>query len=209
MLIQAGAGSSANAFTLANANVDQGLIQYGIVYNSTTFAYNLVGAPGVGVYRTAIFGEAVRNLWLQSSDAWTGHMRELRDNIAANGAGGAGGRVWAQTLGQVEQRTSSRTVTNFGITTQADLGYKQDYFGGQMGVDFGGGGFAFGVTGGYLKSNLNFANSADRMNFDGVNCGRSAKYSAGGRSPHPPPNRILIGATPMPLAAATPRDGRA
>ncbi|MEO7687882.1 MAG: autotransporter domain-containing protein [Sphingomonas sp.] len=180
VLVQAGAGSSANAFTLANANVDQGLIQYGIVYNPTTFAYNLVGAPGVGVYRTAIFGEAVRNLWLQSGDAWTGHMRELRDNIAANGTGGAGGRVWAQTLGQVEQRKSSRTVTNFGITTQADVGYKQDYFGGQMGVDFGGGGFAFGITAGYLNSNLNFANSADRMNFDDVNGGVYANYSAGG-----------------------------
>ena len=180
VLIQAGAGSSANAFTLANANVDQGLIQYGIIYNSTTFAYNLVGAPGAGVYRTAIFGEAVRNLWLQSGDAWTGHMRELRDTIAANGTGGAGGRVWAQTLGQVEQRTSSRTVTNFGITNQFDLGYKQDYFGGQMGVDFGSGGFAFGLTGGYLNSNLNFANSPDRMNFDDVNAGVYANYSAGG-----------------------------
>ncbi|GAA0296566.1 hypothetical protein GCM10009087_02920 [Sphingomonas oligophenolica] len=179
-LVQAGAGSSANAFTLANGNVDQGLIQYGIVYNPTTFAYNLVGAPGVGVYRAAIFGEAVRNLWLQSGDAWTGHMRELRDNIAANGTGGAGGRVWAQALGQVEQRTSSRTVTNFGITNQVNLGYKQDYFGGQMGVDFGSGGFAFGITGGYLNSNLNFANSADRMNFDDVNGGVYANYSAGG-----------------------------
>jgi hypothetical protein len=179
VLVQAGAASGANAFTLANGNVDQGLIQYGIVYNPATFAYNLVGAPGIGVYRTAIFAEAVRNLWLQSGDAWTGHMRELRDNIAANGIGGAGGRFWAQALGQVEERTSNRTVTNFGITSQYNLGYKQDYFGGQIGLDFGGGGLAFGITGGYLNSNLNFANSADRMNFDDVNGGVYASYSAG------------------------------
>ena len=180
VLVQAGAASSANAFVLANASVDQGLIQYGIAYNPTSFAYSLVGAPGVGVYRTAIFAEGVRNLWLQSGDAWTGHMRELRDNIAANGTDGAGGRIWAQTLGQVEERTNTRTITSLGVTSQVNLGYKQDYFGGQIGMDFGSGGFAFGVTGGYLNSNLNFANSADRINFDDVNGGVYANYSMGG-----------------------------
>ncbi|MEO6216878.1 MAG: autotransporter domain-containing protein [Sphingomonas sp.] len=180
-LVQAGAASSANAFTVAGGTVDQGLIQYGIVYNPTSFAYNLVGAPGVGVYRAAVFGEAARNLWLQSGDAWSGHMRTLRDT---SGSTGRRGRIWAQTLGQVEQRTNSRTFTSLGITSQADLGYKQDYFGGQMGMDFGGSGgggrFAFGFTAGYLNSNLNFARSADRMNFDDVNAGVYAGYSAGG-----------------------------
>jgi len=107
-------------------------------------------------------------------------MRELRDNIAANGTGGAGGRIWAQTLGQVEERTNTRAITSLGVTSQVNLGYKQDYFGGQMGMDFGSGGFAFGVTGGYLNSNLNFANSADRINFDDVNGGVYANYSMGG-----------------------------
>jgi hypothetical protein len=176
-LVQAGAASSANAFTVAGGNAGQGLIQYGIVYNPASFTYNLVGAPGAGVYRAAVFGEAARNLWLQSSDAWTGHMRALRDDVAAPGTRR---RIWAQTLGQVEQRTNSRTFTSLGVTSQVDLGYKQDYFGGQMGVDFGGGGFAFGVTAGYLNSNLNFANSADRMNFDAVNGGIYASYAAGG-----------------------------
>jgi hypothetical protein len=46
-------------------------------------------------------------------------------------------RIWAQTLGQVAQRTNSRTFTSLGVTSQVDLGYEQDYFGGQMGVDFG------------------------------------------------------------------------
>jgi len=176
-LVQAGAASSANAFTVAGGNAGQGLIQYGIVYNPATFAYNLVGAPGAGVYRATVFGEAARNLWLQSSDAWTGHMRGLRDDVVT---AGPRRRIWAQTLGQVEQRTNSRTFTSLGVTSQVDLGYKQDYFGGQMGVDFGSGGFAFGVTAGYLNSNLNFANSADRMNFDAVNGGIYASYSSGG-----------------------------
>ena len=180
-LVQAGAASSANAFTVAGGNADQGLIQYGIVYNPATFAFNLVGAPGVGVYRAAVFGEAARNLWLQSGDAWSGHMRALRDTSAARGTRP---RIWAQTLGQIEQRTNSRTFTSLGITSQVDLGYKQDYFGGQMGMDFGGSGggrsFAYGITGGYLNSNLNFAKSADRINFDAVNAGIYLSYAAGG-----------------------------
>lgn len=183
VVAQAGAGSSATAFTLDSANVDQGLIQYGIVYNPTTFAYSLVAAPGAGVYRTSLFAQGARNLWLQSSDSWSGHMRELRDTIAANGPGGAGGRVWAQALGQVEERGGNRSFSFNGLTTPVAMRYKQDYFGGQMGVDFGGaagpGEFAFGVTGGYINSNLKFANSADRMNFDAVNGGVYASYSSG------------------------------
>lgn len=183
VLAQAGAASSATAFTLDSANVDQGLIQYGIVYNPTTFAYNLVAAPGAGAYRTALFNEGARNLWLQSGDAWSGHMRELRDNVAANGAGGAGGRVWAQVIGQLEQRNGKRSFSFNGLTAPVNMGYKQDYFGGQMGIDLGGsagsGSFAFGLTGGYLNSDLSFANSADRINFDAVNGGVYASYNAG------------------------------
>ena len=183
VLVQAGAASAAGAFTLNSANVDQGLIQYGIIYNPTTFAYSLVGTPGAGVYRSAVFAGGARNLWLQSGDAWSGHMRELRDNVAANGPGGAGGRIWAQAIGQVEQRSSNRSFTFNGITTPVNLGYKQDYFGGQLGIDFGGpagsSAFAFGATGGYLNSNLNFANSADRIDFDAVNGGVYASYSGG------------------------------
>ena len=183
VLVQAGAASAATAFTLNGANVDQGLIQYGIMYNPTTFAYSLVGTPGAGVYRTALFAESARNLWLQSGDAWSGHMRELRDNVAANGPGGAGGRVWAQAIGQVEQRTNTRTFTYNGIIAPINLGYKQDYFGGQIGLDFGApageGAFAFGITGGYLNSKMNFANSADRIDFDAINGGLYASYTSG------------------------------
>jgi outer membrane autotransporter protein len=183
LLVQAGAASPANAFVLNGTQVDQGLIQYGLTYNPANFSYNLVATPGAGVYRTALFAEGARNLWLQSGDAWSGHMRELRDNVAANGAGGAGGRLWAQALGQVEERQNGRSFTNSGVTTPVNLGYKQDYFGGQLGLDFGGpagdGGFAFGVTGGYLNSNMNFANSADRISFDALNGGLYATYSGG------------------------------
>lgn len=173
----------ATAFSLSPTQVDQGLIQYQIVYNPTTFGYSLVATPGVGVFRTALYAQSARNLWLQSGDAWSGHMRELRDNVAANGPGGAGGRVWGQIIGQVEQRTNNRSFAFNGLTQTANLGFKQDYFGGQLGLDFGGpageSAFAFGVSGGYLNSTLNIAQSADRVNFDAVNGGVYASYAGG------------------------------
>lgn len=183
VLVQAGAASGANAFTLDGSSVDQGLVQYGIVYNPMAFSYNLVAAPGAGVYRTVLFAQGARNLWLQSGDAWTAHMRELRDNVAASGPGGAGGRLWGQAIGQVEQRTGTHSFSFGGVTTPVDLGYKQDYFGGQMGIDFGGpvgsGAFAFGLTGGYLNSTLKFANTSDRINFDAINGGVYASLNSG------------------------------
>ena len=38
----------------------------------------VVATPGAGVYRTAVFAEGTRNLWLQSGDAWAGWCRSFR-----------------------------------------------------------------------------------------------------------------------------------
>jgi hypothetical protein len=182
----AGVGSTAGAFVIAPTSQVDGVIQYGVVYNPLTNDYALVSAPSAAAYRTSLYGDGVRNLWLQSGDAWTSHMRELRDNIAANGPGGAGGRFWFQGYGSWEKRTSGRTVTFNGITSNVDLGYDQDYYGFQMGLDLGTpvgpeGGFNFGVTGGYQNSNMSFASNtvADRIKFNVVNGGLYASFNSG------------------------------
>jgi hypothetical protein len=111
-------------------------------------------------------------------------MRELRDNIAANGPGGAGGRFWFQGYGENERRNNGQTYTFNGLTTAVDLGYDQDYYGFQMGMDLGApvgdeGGFNFGITGGYQNSNMGFRNTADRINFNAVNGGVYASFTSG------------------------------
>lgn len=184
-IVTAGAGTSANAFVIAPGSQNAGgIIQYGVVFNPTLNTFNLVSAPGAAAYRTSLFGDGVRNLWLQSSDAWSGHMRELRDNIAANGPGGSGGRFWLQSFGQTERRSNSNTYSFNGITTPVNLSYDQDYYGVQMGLDFGApagdeGGFNFGITGGYQNSNLSFPNTADRINFNAINGGLYASFTSG------------------------------
>jgi outer membrane autotransporter protein len=182
--VDAGAGSTAGAFVIAPASQVDGVIQYGVVYNPLTNDYALVSAPSAAAYRTSLFGEGVRNLWLQSGDAWTAHMRETRDNIAANGPGGAGGRFWFQGYGNWEKRSNGRTVTFNGITSNVDLGYDQDYYGVQMGLDLGTpagpeGGFNFGITGGYQSSNMSFAGVSDTLRFNSVNGGVYASFNSG------------------------------
>ncbi len=54
----------------------------------------------------------------------------------------------------------------FGQSRITDTGYQQDYFGGQIGLDIAGGsgergGFAAGLTGGYISSSQNFPDSLD------------------------------------------------
>jgi hypothetical protein len=184
-VVQAGAGSTTGAFTLAGGPDASGIIQYGIVFNPTLNQYNLVSAPGAAAYRTSLFGDGVRNLWLQSADAWSGHMRELRDNIAANGPGGAGGRFWIQGFGQKESRSNSATYGFNGIVTPVNLSYDQDYYGVQMGLDFGApvgdaGGFNFGITGGYQNSKMSFGgNTADHINFNAINGGVYGSFTSG------------------------------
>lgn len=182
--VDAGAGSSANAFVIAPASQVDGVIQYGVVFDPTTNNFALVSAPSAAAYRTSLFSEGVRNLWLQSGDAWTAHMRELRDNIAANGPGGSGGRFWFQGFGNWEKRTSGRTVTFNGITSNIDLGYDQDYYGFQLGLDLGTpvgpeGGFNFGVTGGYQSSNMSFPGVSDSIRFNSINGGVYASFNSG------------------------------
>lgn len=185
VLVQSGAGTQAGAFSLADGTDNVGLIQLGLVFSPTANTFTLVGAPGDAVFRTASFVEGTRNLWHKSADAWSGHMRELRDGAWANGAGEAGGRLWGQSYGSVDKYDDVSTVNNFGLNRTLDLGYKQDYFGGQLGFDFGGaagenGNFAFGVTGGYLNSRMNFNGVADRLEFDAFNAGVYASYNSGG-----------------------------
>lgn len=185
-VVQAGAGSSANAFVLAGANggVDAGLVRYEIVYNPADASYNLVGGPSDAAYRTLNYVEGVRSLWLKSADVVSAQLQARRDQLWAQGEAGTSGKFWLQMHGSVEDRGNGGNFTAFGATRSVDTSYRQDYFGGQVGFDFGGGsgergGFAFGVTGGYISSSMNFDNASDRVQFDVVNAGVYGAFTSG------------------------------
>ena len=184
VLVDAGAGSQAGAFTLVGGARNFGLTETDLVFDAAGNNFVLVGAPSAAVYRTASFVEGGRNLWHVSADAWSAHMRGLRDSAWASGAGGSGGRLWIQMHGALEQRDKVTSVSNFGLNRTFDVGYDQDYFGGQLGLNFGGsagddGNFSFGVTGGYVNSEMHFNNVIDRTSFDAFNAGVYAGVNSG------------------------------
>ncbi|MCM0001309.1 MAG: autotransporter domain-containing protein, partial [Erythrobacter sp.] len=184
ILVDGGVGTQAGAFTLDGGSRISGLIETDLVFDPGSNNFLLVGAPNAAVYRTAGFVEGARNLWHVSAEAWSAHMRELRDGAWAGGAGEPGGRLWVQMHGATEQRENVRDVSFSGLNRNFDLGYDQDYFGGQAGFDFGGasgnsGNFAFGITGGYVNSQMKFNGATDRTAFDAFNAGAYAGINSG------------------------------
>lgn len=183
-LVRAGAGSSADAFDLEGGARNAGLVRYEIVYDPQDFSYSLTAAPSDAAYRTLNYVEGARNLWLKSADVVSGQLRARRDALWAFGGGDPAGKLWVQMHGSVESRDTTRAVDTFGQVRGVNTGFRQDYYGGQIGFDFSGGagergGFAVGVTGGYINSSQNFRGAADRIDYDVVNAGVYASYSSG------------------------------
>lgn len=184
VLVRAATTSDANAFDLAGGSLDAGFVRLEVVFNPATGTFSLTGAPSDSAFRTLNFNEGVRSLWLKSADAVSGQLRARRDALWTQGGGDVAGRFWMQMHGSVETRGGSRDFNSFGQSRQTATGYQQDYFGGQIGFDVSGasgerGGFAFGVTGGYTNSSMNFAGSADRLRFDVVNGGVYGSFTSG------------------------------
>lgn len=184
VLVRAAVGSDANAFDLAGGSLDAGFVRYEIQYNAANGTYLLTGAPSDTAFRTLNYAEGIRSLWLKSADVVSAQLRARRDALWSLGGGDVAGRTWIQIHGSVEKREGQRNFNAFGQSRNTDTGYQQDYFGGQIGFDVSGGsgergGFAAGVTGGYISSSQNFAGSADRLRFDAINGGVYGSYSAG------------------------------
>jgi outer membrane autotransporter protein len=168
-LVTAGAGSSADAFSILDGDV--GFVRYGLGFSAATNSFQLKAGAGSSVSRIGKATEAAQSIWRKSPDAWSSHMAELRDGARPDE------RVWGQAYGAVENR--------HGHEGGDDVGYRQDYYGFQAGVDLAGkrsedgNGVVFGLTGGYLSSKVNFRAGAERLHFDTVDVGGYAAFRAG------------------------------
>ncbi|MGY4398999.1 hypothetical protein ACVWZA_004211 [Sphingomonas sp. UYAg733] len=185
-IVQATTASSPTAFTLGAGSQNIGLIQFGVAYNPTALAYQLISAPSATVYRQAKLGEGLASVWNRSGDAVTAHMSAGRDAGWGTPTSDSTGRVWLQMFGEVNTRDETGNFSFNGLAqNNVDLGYKQDAFGGQIGVDVLGsasddGGFSIGVSGGYLSSTMNFRGYGDRFDIEAVNGTVYGAYQAGG-----------------------------
>ena len=105
-------------------------------------------------------------------------MRALRDDLTVQGTA-----IWGQFYGATNSRENDRSFFAFGRTSAQAIGYRQDAFGAQAGLDMGrmdaDGGFVVGVTGGYLNSDLNFPAASDRTTYTVINAGAYASFRGG------------------------------
>ncbi|MBV1688530.1 autotransporter outer membrane beta-barrel domain-containing protein [Novosphingobium sp. G106] len=184
VIVQAGAGSSATAFVAAPGSASVGLVGFDVTYNPAAFSYSVTASPSDAAYDLLRYGTGERNLWYKSADAVTAHMQARRDSLWSLGDDAATGKFWVTMVGSIDHVRGSR---NFGTTAQSrvtNTAYNQDYFGGQLGFDLSGGvgsrgGFALGVTGGYINSRMRLGGATDHIAFDAVNGGAYASFTSG------------------------------
>ena len=186
LLVQASAGATATSFTLAGGPIEKGFIQYNLVFNSTTNAYELVGLPGAPAYQTLKFTAGAESVWHASSDAWSTHMSELRDGRWEDDPVTlqTGFHPWAQVFGASTRRSESETYDVFNQSQQISLSYHQDFEGFETGFDLigrhGPVDLIAGLSAGYTHSNLRFPSADGNVGYSTPNVAGYASALLGG-----------------------------
>ncbi|WP_420141088.1 autotransporter domain-containing protein [Sphingomonas sp.] len=185
VIVDAGAGSTPEAFVLAGETATVGLVAYSLGFDPTTNDYAVSGTPSDQAYGLLRVAEGARQIQYRGNDAWSGHMRSLRDGRGVgDGDGRRGSALWGQMFGAGTRLDNARDVTVFGQTRTVATNSRQDYFGGQVGYDFGGvtaeNGAVFGATAGYTNSTITFAPRSSQFRFDAINVGAYGAFSSGG-----------------------------
>lgn len=175
-LVDAGAGSNADAFALAGSNVQQlGFLNVSLRFDAEGNDFLLDSAINSSVFQAAKFAEGAQSLWYRSADAWATHVDSKR-----HADKGQASPLWLQFYGAISDRDENFDFTSGGFTQNIALDYSQDYFGLQGGVEFGPGnageGVFYGLTTGYTDSNLGFDGTADRVSYDAFNLGAYVGY---------------------------------
>jgi outer membrane autotransporter protein len=179
MVVDAGAGTAADAFVLPGGSVEIGFLNYNLSFEAAENDFYLTTSVGSAVFRSTKVAEGAQSLWYRSADAWGAHMTSLRDAETSHQT-----PVWLQVYAARAERDDSYNGTAGGNSGSVSLDYDQSYLGFQLGYEMGfgerGQGTTIGVTAGYLNSNLNFDGFADRVHYEAFNIGIYAGYQSDG-----------------------------
>ncbi|MEP3225818.1 MAG: autotransporter outer membrane beta-barrel domain-containing protein [Parasphingorhabdus sp.] len=169
LVVDAGVGTNADAFALDEPGATIGFFAYSVLYEEADNDFYLVNTIGTPVFQTLKFAEGAQSLWYRSADAWAAHFATPNPQWESP--------AWIQIYGNITNQDDS---FSFGIAEGDEpiaVNYEQDYFGLQLGYEFGAGagaggdGAVYGVTAGYLNSNLGFRATADNVRYDALNIG--------------------------------------
>ena len=169
LLVDAGAGTSPTAFSLA-AGGESPYLRRDLRFDAANNDFLLVQGPGQAVFETARFGAMAGQLWYESADAVAAQLDTQRD-----GRRGRDPALWLQGWTGERERSGVQT---FGTDT-FDVSFEQDFQGLQGGLDFQAGSAVFGITGGAGRSDAVFAVTGNPVDMEVKNIGLYAQGRAG------------------------------
>ena len=164
--------------------VNAGFVRYDVVAAGPAGTLALVASPSDAALHTARYGTALRSLWNKSADMVSTHMQSRRDALWSMGGTPIAGKLWIAMSGSADTIRARRNFSTLGQNRVTDMTMRQDIFGGQLGLDLGGGvgtrgGFAVGLTGGYSNSRARFANTPDVLAVNAINGGAYFSFTQG------------------------------
>jgi uncharacterized protein YhjY with autotransporter beta-barrel domain len=164
-----------------------GLFFYDLAFFASDHTERLVGIPKATAFEFASVGGAATGLWYSSTQSWFDRTTDMRDTIQGR-SDGAEPAVWLKTFGDWTHRNQDVvfTLPGGGVPSFTfNTSYNQDTAGIIGGVDLldvtnKDQAWVLGVETGYLDSDIRFATSPDRFDFEGTDFGGYATYLAGG-----------------------------
>jgi len=181
----AGGVSAAEHFTLSPLSdhyatadgrgvINQGLLVFPLVYDAATQQHKLVGVLGAAGLQQPLLTHAAQALSRQATAAGLDErVQAVRDGSAA------GGGFWGEVSFTAAERELLQTVTAIDDTIGFRNDHEQDTFTLTLGGDVILGDWLVGGSIGYAHSELDFANSGDAANLEGVSFGLHGGYQTG------------------------------
>jgi hypothetical protein len=183
-------------FFLRNGPIDTGLFDYNLYLNDSS-QWVLASAPNRTFFELPSLTSAAQSMWHDASGVWLDRTADLRaslehpcvseglkgESVACPSAVTSG--AWVKALGVSEQRTPGQSFSLFNTSQTYKTSYDQNGGGVLAGYDLvrraddGQSIWLAGVMGGYLRSFVDFDDSATRADFEGGAVGGYVTYLRG------------------------------
>jgi outer membrane autotransporter protein len=195
-VVSASGSLAPNNFVLKNGPIDTGLFDYNL-YLADPNDWVLASAPNRTFFELPSLMSAAQSMWQQASGVWLDRTADLRASLAqpcvyeglkesrdgCPAAARAG--AWVKVLGATESRSPTHSFSLFDTKQTYATDYDQSGGGVVAGFDVvrhaddGRGVWLAGIMGGYLRSVVDFENSATNADFEGGAVGGYVTYLRG------------------------------
>jgi hypothetical protein len=186
LVVDATAGTSATAFTLAGGVQSNPFVSLTLFFDAPNNNFLLLSNPDQPVFESLAQAEMITNFWYESADAISAQLEAARDGLVPAGgtsvgnlAGGGRFGGWVQVLAGKVERDATQAFAGAGGTTAFNTSYDQDFQGIQGGLDYQSGGTILGVSFGVGKSDAEFEQSLNDVSLDGYNFAAYAAFNSG------------------------------